>query len=177
MIDNFVNTKFKLEFLITLTLEICFLIFWLCLEFLGGEWLICYMKNIVFKPPFIQKLHNYLNIIYIVCIFNFMRYFRISSIFSHKWYFKLSQNWWRYLHANKLCCHYWLLSTRYIFLKEKDDFFLSTTLLRGAVRLQVSLSNKKTLLAVFFFIMLPLHLNMLLWNIRSLVGYHSFSVY
>ena len=37
MFDNLMYTRFKLTFLISLTLEIIFLHFLLCLEFSGGE--------------------------------------------------------------------------------------------------------------------------------------------
>ena len=81
MIDNFVNTKFELKFIITLTLEIFCRILWLCLEFSGGgEWLLRYRQKC--KPPFIMKLHNYLNIVSITCDFVSMRYLSISSNFS-----------------------------------------------------------------------------------------------
>ena len=55
--DNLVDTEFKFKFLIILTLEICCCIFLLCLECLGGEWLLGYGQTNVFEPAF-SLFHN-----------------------------------------------------------------------------------------------------------------------
>ena len=82
MFDNLVNTRFKLIFLISLTLEISSLHLWLYLEFSVGAWLVSFRQKTMCKPLFIRKLRNYLNILYIILMFASMKYFRISSVFS-----------------------------------------------------------------------------------------------
>ena len=59
MFDNLVNTQFKLKYIITLTLELFPLHFWLYLELAGrgGELLISYRLNTVLK-----SLDNYITI-------------------------------------------------------------------------------------------------------------------